>query len=107
MNKWIIVPTNKAAQKALDIDEASDDQLFQLKLSGPEFRALWQTGIFDEINRLAGVNIDDFEDESITDTAALHQIVTSNIFGENPLQQAIKDLCTKAITCNTGIYFYF
>lgn len=114
MRKIITVPKDELALKALEYDNANSDQLYEMSLSEVQFRSLWEIGIFDSINKIANANIDNFEDEQITDIVKLNKVILSGIFDANfsdtEVDQAIKkikELFLKSIQCNTGVFFYF
>ena len=110
----IIVPKDKAAEEALDFGEAIDSQLIKLTLSNKEFYELYKTGIFDLINKIAKVNIDDFEDERIIAKIDLTKIIDSlsnnQLFYSEvtkPLVLQIKQMFEEALKIGTGVYFFF
>ena len=115
MNQKIItVPKDQEAEKALDIDTATPDQLIEIKLGEKTFQDLWQQGIFTLINNVASSNIDDFEDERITDEDAIKNVIAvlktkeESVDGElKSVISEIIDLFTEALNRKTGIYFYF
>lgn len=110
--KVIIVPKNKEAAQKLDVNEAFQSELIELVLDETKFNLLWENGVFDFINSVCNVNIDDFEDESITDLEKIKIIIDSlNIknFKSN-LHISIKNLLSlfeEALQRQTGVYFYF
>lgn len=69
--KQVVVPKDRAAQAALDTDTADPKDLVEVSLDEDQFRALMSGGVFAAINRVAASNIDDFEDETISDPDAL------------------------------------
>ena len=75
MSKIIFVPKDKKAEYALDIDSVVPDQLVEFKLTNEEFNKLWNNGVFSLINKISGVNIDDFEDEHITDLNIIGKVL--------------------------------
>ncbi|PUZ25399.1 hypothetical protein DCC81_13975 [Chitinophaga parva] len=107
--KIILVPKDKAAQIALDHDTATPSQLMELSLSQTEFKELIRTGFFDLINHIAGVNIDDYEDECIEEKEKLEKVLQSALFATNVTGKVaqIKSLFEAAISRGTGVYFYF
>ncbi len=59
MSKIVVVPE--------DYDTATSEQVVELKLTAYEFEKLWNEGVFALINKISDSNIDDYEDEHITD----------------------------------------
>ncbi|MFX1705970.1 hypothetical protein PV783_18530 [Chitinophaga sp. CC14] len=108
-NKTIVVPKNKDAEIALDYDRATPEQLIEMTLDETMFKELWEAGIFDRINNIAGVNIDIYEDEYIAEIEKLEKVLASDIFTANLIDSVkrIKSLFEEAVKRETGIYFYF
>lgn len=106
MSKLIIVPKDKDAEVALDYDWATQEQIIELSLTDEEFERLWSEGIFTLINRISNANIDDFEDEHITD---LNSISNSYIELKNTPHgtEDIIKMFELAINYKTSIHFYF
>ncbi len=106
MSKIIVVPKNKEAEIALDYDTATSEQVVELKLTPYEFEKLWNEGVFALINKISDSNIDDYEDEHITDLDLI-----SCSYNElkklrcNP-EEIIK-MFEFAIMYKTSIHFYF
>lgn len=112
--KIITVPNDAAAMVALDYNEASDDQLIQMRLEDRPFYAIWESGFFDSLNNMAKVNIDNYEDDGIVDVEVLKEVVGSGLFemelvdrGLNKLLQEMKGLFQEAIVRGTGVFFFF
>ncbi|MGF6929469.1 soluble cytochrome b562 [Chitinophaga sp. W2I13] len=108
-NKTIVVPIDDKAKIALDYDNATPEQLMEVVLSDAEFKVLWDTGFFELINKIADVNIDDYEDEGIEDKEKLGKVLASDIFTASAIDSVnhIKSLFEEALKRETGIYFYF
>lgn len=108
-NKTIVVPKNKDAEIALDYDRATPEQLIEMTLDETMFNELWEAGIFDRINNIAGVNIDIYENEYIAEIEKLEKVLASDIFTANLIDSVkrIKFLFEEAVKRETGIYFYF
>ncbi|UYQ91269.1 hypothetical protein MKQ68_14345 [Chitinophaga horti] len=106
----IVVPKTKEAEQSLDYDKVMPEQLLEVVLDEDEFDNLLAIGFFERINSIAGSNIDDYEDENITDEEKLKEILRSEIFSHsavtNKLSQ-LRNLFEEAIKRKTGIYFYF
>lgn len=114
MSKVITVPKDSEALAALDYDQATVDQLIELKIDDNAFNALDQKGFFLLINKIAGTLIDNYEDEVITDADILKHVLASKVFGPDyyddtlkEMIENIKSLFLKAIEFGTGVFFYF
>lgn len=106
MSKIIIVPKNKEAEIALDYDKANPDQLVELNLENDEFEKLWNTNIFALINKVANSNIDDFEDEHITDLNLIRLSLNELKKISNSAEE-INKMFELALLYETSIHFYF
>lgn len=108
-NKTIAVPKNQDAEIALNYDRATPEQLIEMTLDETMFKELWESGFFERINNIAGVNIDNYEDEHITELEKLGKVLASDIFTANVIDsiRQIRSLFEEAVTRKTGIYFYF
>ena len=111
----ITVPINSVVEKALNLNEASTDQLIELKISEDEFLFLFQNEIIKLINREGRTNIDDFEDDSIIGKKNINKVIKvlelkkmdfSDLNHIVLLENIIK-LFKDAFNRNTGVYFYF
>lgn len=114
MTKIITVPKDRNAMDALDLNQANEDQLLELRISEGDFKVVWETGLFQEMNQIIHSNIDIAEDESISDIEALQKLLDSNIFtiadyapGQTDIIDQLRNLIIAAIERNTGIFFYF
>ncbi|MDH6354186.1 hypothetical protein M2132_000513 [Dysgonomonas sp. PH5-45] len=110
--KLIIVPKDKHAEDLLYYDKASDDQLYSLYLNEAFFYNLWDMSVFDDINQIADVNIDDFEDESIMDVKSIKYIISYLEEKQFPPKfkqdsQYFLQMFKLALNGGVGIYFYF
>ncbi|MBT2620292.1 hypothetical protein [Chryseobacterium sp. ISL-6] len=106
MSKTIIVPKNKEAENALDYDTASKEQLVELNLSEQEFEKLWNEGVFFLINKVSKCNIDDYEDEHITDLS----LISNTLIELNKIldgSEKIIKMFEFALIYKTSIHFYF
>lgn len=106
MSKKIIVPKDKQAEIALDYDTATPEQIIELNLADDEFENLWNEGIFALISNLSNCNIDDYEDEHITDLdlilKSLHELKKTI---NSPVK--IIKMFELALLYKTSIHFYF
>ena len=109
--KYIIVPKTPEAQKRLDFDEASGEELIEICLDEQRFDLLWNSQLFSELNRTLGVSIDDYEDEHIVGKDQLERALrVTESFAERYQHQLFSDvneMIRAAITYDTGIHFYF
>ncbi|MFY3769830.1 hypothetical protein ACOT1K_08170 [Providencia manganoxydans] len=109
--KLITVPLSKEAMHRLDYNESIDGDLLELELSDNQLHILNKVNLFEEINYKLGLNIDDYEDESLHDMNKiknLNEILTSMINKENEhIINSILELSNVALNKKTGIFFYF
>ena len=112
--RFIIVPKDKNAEKALDYDNATESQLITFELNERDFLNLFNSKVFNDINSINFVAISDFEDESITNKKSMSDTIEffqSRLFSyDNNLRQhilKIVSLFEEAIERETGVYFYF
>lgn len=105
MSKIIFVPKDKEAEYALDIDSAVPEQLVEFELTNEEFDELWNSGVFSLINKISGGNIDDFEDEHITDLNIIGKVLDE--LKKNRINSDIVRMFELALKYRTSIHFYF
>ncbi|MFP7655377.1 hypothetical protein [Chryseobacterium proteolyticum] len=106
MPKTIIVPKNKEAENALDYDTATKEQIVELNLSEQEFEKLWNEGVFSLINKVSECNIDDYEDEHVTDLG----LISNTLIELNKILSGSENIIKMfefALTYKTSIHFYF
>lgn len=106
----ITVPLNDQGMKDMEFDSDHSIHVQEIKLNEQQFYKLYQTGVFDVLNRLCNVIIDDFESEVIPFENLLHaQKEIKNVFGNNEMEEffLLLQLIDLAILKQTGIYFYF
>ncbi|UKB78204.1 hypothetical protein [Chryseobacterium sp. MEBOG07] len=106
MSKKIIVPKNKEAEIALDYDTASPEQIVELSITNDEFKELWNSGVFILINKISNSNIDDFEDEHITNLDSIHNSLNELKKSYNSSDK-INRMFELALSYETSIHFYF
>ncbi|MEA1851438.1 hypothetical protein U9K52_21200 [Chryseobacterium sp. MHB01] len=106
MSKKIIVPKSKEAEIALDYDAVSPDQIVELNITNDEFKKLWDDGVFILINKIANSNIDDFEDEHITNLESIHNSLNELKKNANGSDEII-EMFELALSYETSIHFYF
>lgn len=104
--KSIVVPKNKNAEIELDYNRADETTLITWNLSNSEYKELEHIGVFNKINNLCEVLIDEYEDEHIP---AEKLVIISEIFSKssNDLVKELSKLINEAIERNTSIHFYF
>lgn len=113
--RWIIVPLNKSAEAQLDLDQAKPGSIREYRLDETSFTCLWRSGIFDMINAETGSNIDNFEDDAITDPKqlrvgrALVDSMAKHCKDEacGTLLVVLTGLFDLALARKTGVFFYF
>ncbi len=111
----ITVPINSIAEESLNLNEASTDQLIELKIGEDEFHFLFQNEIIKLINKEGLTNIDDFEDDVVVGKRNIHKVIKvlelkkMNFSDVNHIEllENIINLFKEAFNRNTGIYFYF
>ncbi|KAB1232565.1 hypothetical protein [Chryseobacterium viscerum] len=106
MSKKIIVPKNKEAEIALDYDTASPEQIVELSITNDEFKELWNSGVFILINKISNSNIDEFEDEHITNLDSIHNSLNKLKKSSNSSDK-INRMFELALLYETSIHFYF
>lgn len=111
--KVITVPKNLKSERELNFDKAESADLIELNLELSQFKSLWEAGVFEMINKIARVNIDDFESEEITESIILNNVIDAlkDLKSEkNEVQSlinAIIELFQQALIRGTGVYFFF
>jgi len=105
MSKIIIVPKDKEAEVALDYDTATSEQIIELNLTDNEFENLWNQGVFDLINNFSNCNIDDYEDEHITDLDLIANSIQE--LKKTDYNSDIIKMFELALLYKTSIHFYF
>lgn len=110
--KKIIVPVSVEAMSRLDFDENIEGDLIELALNKRSFDELWGLGIFERLNSSLDICIDDYEDESITESDNLNvarEIIAhaaEEMIENGDLAQLLL-MTDKAIACKTGLFFFF
>ncbi|MCE4056098.1 hypothetical protein [Pseudomonas sp. Au-Pse12] len=108
--KWIVVPTSKAAMQRLDLDQCLPGDLEELALSPEQWAALSGSDLLPSLNRALGTLIDDYEDASIQGQAALAtalSILTRAAPAHDGLIHKLIALNRLALERDTGLFFYF
>lgn len=107
----IIVPLSACALQQLDYGKENPHELAILNLTRNQVNELFSCGFFDRVNLILDINIDDFEDEEITDMRKL--VIFRNFLRDyikdNPqkIYHDLYDLILVAIEKETGIFFFF
>lgn len=114
MNEVISVPKDKKAERMLDHDKVLPSQLIELEVSDEDFSYLYNSGYWDLVNKIANSNIDDFEDESITDAHVLAELIkaleTRSFSYDRRLEKWNDNVCAlfrEAYSRKTSIHFFF
>lgn len=112
--KTICVPINLLSQSRLDFDECKPGDLIELNLSNDMYNKLLDLGFFNRINLLTDSNIDDFEDEHISDIAKIKNVLESSLFDRDQYETElyrivcqIEQLFVEALNRGTGVFFFF
>lgn len=104
-------PLSVVAMGRLEFDRCLDGDLSDLYLSDGEYSFLHGLGIFNKINSILMVNIDDYEDEKVvgeSDLIMLKSIVIEeSIAREEEILKKLVLHVDQAIELKTGVYFYF
>ena len=113
MSKIITVPKDKEALAKLDFDDASSSCLIELSISENEYLHLERIYFFENINKLSGSLIDNYEDDSIVDLEILksvYEFLNKKYKNDNyydTLISPILGLFNEAIKRETGFFFFF
>lgn len=109
--KYISVPVNTSAMERLDFDDCVDGDLIELTLDEDNYANLLKSNVINQLNNELGINIDDYEDEKITNLNKLitaKKIIQNSIISNN--SEILIQLLTQvdnAIKYKTGLFFYF
>lgn len=109
--KYISVPVNTSAMERLDFDGCVDGDLIELTLDEDNYANLLKSNVINQLNNELGINIDDYEDEKITN---LNKLITAKKIIQNLIisnnSEVLIQLLTQvdnAIKYKTGLFFYF
>lgn len=107
--KVISVPLSNSAMDRLYYDKTEDGDLLELFLTDNDFDILISTGFIQEVNSSLSINIDEYEDEEITEQSMLGKIesITQKYESSSILFSKMHQLILVAIEKNTGIFFFF
>lgn len=110
--KCIAVPVTPDAMKRLDYDQCQKGDLVEVIVEEHDYNALWDSGIIERLNNKLDKNIDDYEDENITDLDELRQcrVIISERMNEVPSSRILEKLYSQvnlAIHYKTGVFFFF
>ncbi len=112
--RLITVPKDKFAECALDADTATKEQLIERSLNDEEFMVLYQSGLFELINKIGNANIDDYEDDFVKGEENIKKVINVLVLegytSDSILNQLIielKSLFEEALSRGTAVYFYF
>ncbi|KAF0864669.1 hypothetical protein PLD_16385 [Pseudomonas sp. LD120] len=104
------MPTSTEAQQRLDLDQCLAGDLEELALSPEQWAVLSRSDLLPRLNRALGILIDDYEDASIQDRAALVTALSILMQAATPGDELIHQLIALnrlALERNTGLFFYF
>ncbi|MCU5775828.1 hypothetical protein N5923_17700 [Erwiniaceae bacterium BAC15a-03b] len=110
--KKIIVPVSTDAMSRLDLERTIEGDLIEAILDSESFDEMCHRGIFERLNGALDINIDDYEDERITEAANLRvarEIISLEAEGlgeDNNIVQLLT-MVDKAIEYDTGVFFFF
>lgn len=110
--RCISVPVSLDVMNRLEYDKCIGGDLIDCYLDNNEYHILQNANIFHSINNLLDINIDDYEDERIIGIENLckAQSVIKNSLSYDSSNRLLKLLLSqveKAISFNTGVFFYF
>lgn len=110
--KCISVPVSLTAMHRLKYDECIDGDLVEIYFNDEEYNALWDTNVFNAINKSLHINIDDYEDEGIVnigDLCKTQSLIKKMLLGDssNQLLKLLLSQVERAISFNTGVFFFF
>ncbi|HEM7132967.1 TPA: hypothetical protein U2I51_002439 [Providencia rettgeri] len=109
--KIITVPLSKEAMYRLDYNESVDGDLLELDLNDNQLYLLNKVNLFELINSNLGLNIDDYEDESLQDMSKLENLrdILNNVSNKDneSIINSILLLVNTALDKKTGVFFYF
>lgn len=110
--KCIAVPVNPEAMNRLDYDQCQEGDLVEVIFEEHDYNELWDSGIIEILNNQLGKNIDDYEDENITDLDELRQCKVIigeriNIVPSSIILEKLNSQVNLAIDYKTGVFFYF
>ncbi len=107
----IVTPLDIQTLKALNYNKADERNLVIVNLTRNLLYDLFEKDFFERINYILDTNIDDFEDEEVTDIRKL--IILRNFLRdwikENPeeIYKQLFNLVSIAIEKETGVFFFF
>lgn len=112
--RTIIIPKTQSATVDLDYDRADSSQLIEYDLSEEEFLLLIKVGLLNGMNKVAEINLDDFEDESVLTRKKINLLIdflegysNSSDFQVVQIIKNLIPLFEEALERKTGVYFYF
>jgi len=109
--KSICVPTSSDAMSRLDTDSCIDGDLVEISLDQSDFDELQKSGLIGELNSTLGLLIDEFEDESISNSKldsaiSIYKKYTNKLNLDENKVAKIQDVLELAKTKNTGVFFF-
>lgn len=110
--RYIVVPRDQEAEIRLDYGKEIENDLIELILTEEDYIVL-ENVLFDKINQLLQVIIDDYEYEAIQGKENIQKVLTlmesidTKIGTEQQLIEKIRMLFEEARQRGTGVYFFF
>jgi hypothetical protein len=112
--RWILVPKTTDALAALDLDEATNNDLLQWELATGDFNALWTSGIFSKLSTSTHTSIDDYEDSALAgeNLTLAREVVDEAILKATDVRlvsllDRLRGLVDAATTFKTALHFFF
>lgn len=109
--KTISVPTSLLAAQRLDLGQEQEADTLDVVLSKQEFDVLFSSGFIEQVNELANVNIDDYEDELISDPLGLKACEELSVeFFERSRLEVFSKIAAQvkfALKTGTSLHFFF
>lgn len=96
----------------LKYDKCTAGDLVEICFNDEEYNVLWDAQVFDAINKLLHIDIDDYEDERIVnmdDLCKVQSLIKRMILGDltNQLPGLLLSQVERAIYFKTGVFFSF
>lgn len=110
--KCISVPLNQEAMERLDYDYCVPGDLWEYVLTDVDEQALRETDIIYSLNASLHILIDDYEDECVIGSKNLEcmaALIKQKMLSHpgNAFLTLLLSQTRRAITANTGVFFYF
>ncbi|UKS29659.1 hypothetical protein LOZ80_12285 [Paenibacillus sp. HWE-109] len=106
----ISVPFNDQGMKDMENDLDNSEYVQEFKINEKQFYTLFESGIFNVLNRECDVLIDDFETELIDFESLLkaNKVLSNSFENSNCYEiEVLLGLISLTIEMKKGIYFHF